>query len=1060
MKLTKDQRIAVETESSVAVTAGAGTGKTLMLAGRYLHHLTEEGMSPLEIVAITFIRLAARELRARIRRTVTAEFPDRPEREDLIAELEAAQISTIHSLCTRICRDHPVESGAPHAFEVIEDSQDGIIADEWLIEALDTMPPEVYDDIPFSLLKAILEALLRDPVTAKRALSHGPERWEELSREALARLKAELLEDPGYREATSVINLYQGIEGDLAESARQIAVEATLLIDTDRWTNGLEDLAEMNLRGGSEKNWPAGGMKAVKEALKQLKATARNQLNLIAELQPGPNDELFAAMLPSLKIAFEHAAGHIRRAKYRAGKLDYNDLEVCALRALEHESVRDYYRARWKAFLIDEFQDTNPVQAEIIGLLAAGSLRTVVGDEKQSIYGFRRAEVEVFRRVKLEIENDGGPPGSLSVSFRAHAGLTERFNLIFDPLLRDLHQPMTANRREEPHDGPHIRLLTVTSSERVDTQAMRRTEARMIGELIDELIASGMPVHDAEKDQLRPVEYGDIAILARAWDPLDGYAEALSSRGIPAIHMGGGNLLGIREARDAVMMLRVLADRTDDLALAAVLRSPFFAVSDTDLFDFSQRLDQEKRWFEQLGESGIAGLERPARVLGKLAAEAVSSTPSRLLQLADRLTGYSAVITNLPNAGRRLADWRGMIDFIRSIEAGCGWDLFSTVRVLREYEEIEVDRPKMEAGNAVKLMTIHGAKGLEWPVVIVPDLSRKMPNDTKQVLFDHHRGIGIRFSNEDGESERTMLHSILRLEQKRKDDEEARRLLYVAITRARDTVILSSAGDKGGYLDFLLDGLNAAGIDGEPVQFNPQDVQPFEQPVPSHEASGPEPMIDPVGIGLIDLSISALTDYARCPAMFRFRHIEAHPGLGEGSDAARRIGSLTHRALELGIEDEAALAIFDPALESEKVREALDLARRFRTSPVFEKFHDRAVKRESKVRLKIANLALRGSIDLLGDDFVLDYKTDRDVDPERHRFQLWAYARAADMKTAHIAYLRQDRLHTFNESALAEIDGEAEEMARRIVAGRFDATPSEKACGECPYAGICPDAFR
>jgi len=1058
MKLTDDQRIAVEAESSVAVTAGAGTGKTLMLAGRYLHHLKEEGMSPLEIVAITFTRLAARELRARIRRTVIEEFPDRPEREDLIAELEAAQISTIHALCARICRDHPEKSGAPHDFDVIEDSQDGIIAEEWLIEALDTMPPEVYDHIKFSLLKVILEALLRDPVTAERALRHGPKLWAELSREALTRLQAELREDPGYREATSVINSYQGGEGDLAETARRIALEATSLIDTDRWIDGLEDLTEMNLRGGSEKNWPAGGMKEVKEALKNLKATARNQLNLIAEFQPGPNDELFAAMLPSLRRAFEHAAEHIRRAKYRAGKLDYNDLEVCALLALGNESVREYYRARWKAFLIDEFQDTNPVQAEIIGLLAGGSRRTVVGDEKQSIYGFRRAEVEVFRRVKLEIENDGGPPSSLSVSFRAHAGLTERFNLIFDPLLQALHQPMTANRREEPNDGPHIRLLTVTSEEKTGADDKRRTEARMLADLIAEIVASGMRVHDAVRDELRPVEYGDIAILSRAWDPLDGYAEALSSRKIPAIHMGGGNLLSIREARDAVMMLRVLADLTDDLALAAVLRSPFFAVSDTDLFDFSQRLDRRKTWFEQFGDSGIAGLERPARILGKLVAEAVSATPSRLLQLADRLTGYSAVITNLPNAGRRLADWRGIIDFIRSIEAG--GDIFSTVRVLREYEETGVDRPKMEAGNAVNLMTIHGAKGLEWPVVIVPDLARKMPNDTKQVLFDQHRGIGIRFSNEDGDSEKTMLHSILRRDQKRKDDEEARRLLYVAITRARDTVILSSAGEKGGYLDFLLDGLKAAGIDGESVEFDPLDVLPFEQPVPSLDASSLELMIEPVRIGLSDLSISALTDYASCPAMFRFRHIENHPGLGEGADTARRIGILTHRALELGIDDEAALAILDPALESVNVLEALDLARRFRTSPVFEKLREGAVKREAKVRLKIANLALRGSIDLLGDDFVLDYKTDRDVDPERHRFQLWAYARAAGMNKAHIAFLRENRLNTFNESALTKIDGEAEELARRIVAGRFDATPSAKACGECPYSGICPDAFH
>ncbi|QQS48558.1 MAG: UvrD-helicase domain-containing protein [Acidobacteriota bacterium] len=1060
MNLTDDQRTAVETETSVAVTAGAGTGKTLMLAGRYLYHLREEGMSPLQIVAITFTRLAARELRARIRRTVTAEFPDRPEREDLIAELEAAQISTIHALCARICRDHPVESEAPHGFEVIEDSQDGIIAEEWLLEALDTMPPEVYDDIPFSLLETILEALLRDPVTGERAIRHGPELWPALSKDAISGLRTEFNHDPGYRQAKGVIGSYHGLDGDLAEAARQSALEATLLIDTDRWFDGLEILSGMNLRGGSEKKWPAGGMQEVKGALKGLKATARDQLNLIAAFQPGPHDERFAAMLPSLKRAFKHAVEHIRRAKHRTGQLDYNDLEVCALRALGHESVREYYRARWKAFLIDEFQDTNPVQAEIISLLADGCRRTVVGDEKQSIYGFRRAEVEVFRRVKHEIEKDGGPPSALSVSFRAHAGLTGKFNLIFDALLRTLHQPLTANRVETPHDEPHIRFLTITSEDRASQDARRRTEARIIAELIIEVMTAGTMVHDAERNELRPVRYDDIAILSRAWDPLDVYAEALSSRGIPAVHMGGGDLLRIREARDAVMLLRFLADRTDDLALAAVLRSPFFAVSDRDLFDFAQRPVRRSTWWEQLGGSAVEGIERPARVLGRLLEESRSASPSRLLQLADRLTGYSAVIANLPGAARRLADWNGMLDLIRSIEEGCGYDLFSTVRRLLGYEGTEVERPKIEGAGAVKLMTIHGAKGLEWPIVIVPDLARRLQIDSRQVLFDQHRGIGIRFSNEDGDSEKTVLHSILQREQQRKDEDEARRLLYVAITRARDSVFLTASDEKGGYLKYLLEGLDAAGIEAEKVAYDPRDGLPFEQPVVNHDASGRELLTDPVGIGMRDLPVTALTDYARCPAMFRFRHVENHPGLGEGSDRARRIGRLTHKALELEIDDADRLARHDSTLERKDIEEALDLARRFRVSKIYAPFREATAKHEEKVRLRFSGITLHGVIDLLGDDFVLDYKTDNEIEPGQHRFQLWAYARASGRKTAHIAWLRHDQVHTFNDSDLAGLEVEIDAMARSIVAGRFEATPSQKICETCPYAEICADSFR
>ncbi len=850
MELTPEQRDAVCAGKSVAVTAGAGTGKTRMLADRYLFHLDEQGMSPLEIVAITFTDRAANELRSRIRKTVSDRFPDRPEREDLIAELEAAQISTIHSLCARICRDHPEESGAPYEFEVIDEGTGAIISDEWLFEALDSMPEEIYADIPFSLLREILAALLSDPVMATRALEHGPEQWPQISADAQAQLLDELKGDTEYISAVGILKSFQGQDGDLIEAVRQEALEASLLIDTecDDWKSGLQKLAALKLAGGSQKKWPSGGLNEIRSALKQLKEKAGKALKDVTALKPGPADERFAAMLPSLRKAFAHVRDHIQRSKYGAGLLDYNDLEECALRALQSGSVRHFYTARWRAFLVDEFQDTNQIQAEIIELLTGDGCLTIVGDEKQSIYGFRRADVEVFRRFKFQIENGGGQHQALSLSFRAHVELIDRFNSIFASLLEQLHQPLESGRAESPHDGPHVRVFAGTAERGVSKDDLRRSEAKKIAELIDEMLKSGMMINDGETGRLRPVGPGDIAILSRAWDPLDVYAEALASAGIPAVHMGGGNLLDTREAKDSIMMLRFLADHGDDLALVAVLRSPFFAVSDRALFDIAQKLDHQEPWWEQLKASAIPDLNRPVEVLEKLLSERRISSPGRLLQLANRMTGYGAVIANLPNAVRREADWSGMIDFIRSIERACGDDLFVMVRRLRTYVngEIEIERPRIEARNAVPLMTIHGAKGLEWPVVIIPDLARNRPNDSKRISFDQHRGVGIRLKDEEGESERTMLHALFQIEQRKRDQAEARRLLYVAITRARDRVILTATEKKGGYLDYLTDGLDAAGIPIEKIEHDPLDALPFEQPSVRYDSTGRRMMTEPV----------------------------------------------------------------------------------------------------------------------------------------------------------------------------------------------------------------------
>ena len=228
MSLTEDQSRAVGAEGSVAVVAGAGTGKTHMLTERYLHHLSEDGLSPLEVVAVTFTEKAAEELRSRIRERVRERVP---EREDLLAELEAAQISTIHALCARVCREHPDEAGVPPDFGILDELRGRLWTAERLWTPWTRSPPATTRPLPYPLMQAALEALSTDPIAAEQALEKGPEEWSALVAEARESALEAFLDDPVVEEGQRTLEFYEGAEGDLMEEARRAAVSALSELD-------------------------------------------------------------------------------------------------------------------------------------------------------------------------------------------------------------------------------------------------------------------------------------------------------------------------------------------------------------------------------------------------------------------------------------------------------------------------------------------------------------------------------------------------------------------------------------------------------------------------------------------------------------------------------------------------------------------------------------------------------------------------------------------------------------------------------------------------------------
>jgi ATP-dependent helicase/nuclease subunit A len=352
-------------------------------------------------------------------------------------------------------------------------------------------------------------------------------------------------------------------------------------------------------------------------------------------------------------------------------------------------------------------------------------------------------------------------------------------------------------------------------------------------------------------------------------------------------------------------------------------------------------------------------------------------------------------------------------------------------------------------------MTIHKAKGLEWPIVFIPDLARDKKSDSSAILVDPEIGVAFQMEGDGYEKTEPAIHKLIKHRRKERDISEARRLYYVALTRARDKVILTATKEKGFAMDILKPGLDAAGITNEIIPYNemeaiapsPGEPEPFNKPQHVN--------VQPVSIGLRDLPVTALTTYSKCPLRFKFQYVDGHPGLTEGYGAGMAIGSLTHLALELDIDSVEGLRCESADSPESHLISALELADRFRRDAAFESIRSVECAREVAFVINVGSLTLRGIADLVGDDYVVDYKTDSEMDPEEHRFQLWAYANALKKPKAHIAYLRHGVLHEFGQEELLKIANEAQSLLDGILTGDYEPKPSEMKCNQCVYNKIC-----
>ncbi len=868
MTPSDEQRPAVVARGrDVAVTAGAGAGKTRTLVARYLS-LLAEGLPLRAIVAITFTRKAAREMRNRVRK----EMGDYLARGDLTdAEralwrdhyqaLDGARIGTIHSLCGEILRRHPAALGIDPRFTLLDEGEMALLQAQ-AVEVTLAWAADQDELVPLfglfgerdlarhtaSLLGARLD--IEDGPAASCGLDATQDLWALWAPLLVGSLRA-FLDDPEVQADFAAL-LALRADGTLARAqaagdALTPDLEVALAhIDAIAAARAVGDWFEVSrhmqplrahlLLKGRQGNWdPARPKDTIRSLRERYEATLAPLVGDGIDLEL--DRHLARQVVPGLMRIHAYAVSAYDRAKRRRQALDFDDLEVLALELLGHNADA---RAMWQdevaALLVDEFQDTNGRQRDLVRLLNGDRGRLfIVGDGKQSIYAFRGADVRVFRDERQDIESTG-EGHQLATSYRAHRDLVAALNALLRPVLgevddadRPYAEPFAplAHALEAPADGltpPYVELILAIggkdrAAHRLCARLAELVESRsMMLEVDDEV--SGAPVR-------RPLGYGDIAILCRASTSFPDYEAALEAAGIPYLTIAGRGFYDRPEVRDLVNALAALADPSDDLALAGLLRSPAVGLSDMALYRLreAQRAAGLPSLWRTLRSDAPTVLEEEAEVARQAAMliaelhEMVGRTPVAdvLKAFLDR-TAYRAVLLRAGesraagNVNKLLADAHAA--------AIVGVDAFlAYLDQLRDVAPREGEA-RVPVAGAVQIMTVHQAKGLEFPVVVLGDASRRSPG-SRGLLIDADLGVvpplsGDREIEMEGgsrevEKSGSMAYRLAAQRQGDREAAEADRLLYVAATRAREmlwvngTVTARKDGSLGlaGWLEQL-----------------------------------------------------------------------------------------------------------------------------------------------------------------------------------------------------------------------------------------------------------------
>jgi ATP-dependent helicase/nuclease subunit A len=824
-------------DTSLLVEAGAGTGKTTTMVRRIVALLTEPaqpGIDPLrlsQIVAITFTERAAEELKDRLRAELYRELTDadgvRAERvSDALNDLEFAPVGTIHSFCSTILRRYPIDAGVDVQYAVMDERESTDLRLEvwhkWLVSEIrgnehpDVMSCIIDYGISISTIQDFAFRLLGlradDAAELLAQTVSEPINWAQ----EIAELDHIVTRfESGDQE---ILDTY-----DIRKPNRNIVAKMRRFIQRITEVDGLERHAILLASLSFESS------KAAPPLL--------DRINPLRARISGP-------IIAGLAKWIGRPDGFIetyRREMVRRGAIDFDDLLIVSRDLVrDRDDVRCALRKEYRTFIVDEFQDTDPVQAELICRLSQESdsgadwsrapiergCLCVVGDPKQSIYRFRGANIDTYASVAEMIGSDARC--SLHTNFRSHPEIIRAVNDIFqqDGMFRrsdvedrsggtyqatnHMLEPSFSSDDVDGSEPTKLRVQVISDGEERATHSEegRIREGAVVAATIREMVDEGRLVRDPVSKSERPVRFGDFALLYRSASNVALYEEALRGADIPYYRLGGTDYYNREEIVRLISTITAIDQPGDKLAVVAALRSVFFGVSDADLVRavsacggvLDYRIDPTPSLPDTIAWAFATLCE-----LHKLR---LTARPSSVVQALYDRTGVMSTYAQAGNSDQAMANLMKALDDIRQIEADGPVSfrrLSDRLRYLRSTESDESDAgfDADEPGERAQLLTIHKAKGLEFPVVCLIDSGAAPPtgrNSSSQVLTDFHtpdavKSVGVSISGDDLKLKTKGFNDIA-LSDKNRDEAESIRLLYVALTRARDYLILPSVSKQ------------------------------------------------------------------------------------------------------------------------------------------------------------------------------------------------------------------------------------------------------------------------
>lgn len=1119
---TPEQALAINTiKSNVSLLAGAGSGKTYVLMKRFVQILRADlSVNPTNIVAITFTRKAADEIKGRVRQAVgecveqAQTDLERLRWQEHLQKVESAPISTIHSLCSRILRDNPVETQLDPEFTILEDFE----AQDFFKETLQQyLRKNIKDNA--ALRRLVQTYGVNSFVNQVTALG---DKLSELVREEnlvepYLKAKEELpaLQQKLFAAVRKVIEAREALGAKT--KGRQTLTEAAGLLD-EMQKQLLAPEPDCSLLDASG---------VVKVSGKALAAELTNLKNLRQELNHVLLNAKGCDLVQDWLAVLQEFYACLSARKQENNVLFNDDLDLLAIEHLQkNEALRQKYQERYKYIMVDEFQDTNERQRQLIYLLCGNKLDGknnlfIVGDVKQSIYRFRHADVSVFNKVKEDIAQNAGKNLGMKTNFRSTQSIVESCNTAFCQLMDLPKEEICLEHHEGANTGgAKVCLLQVPYKSKDDDLGAKEDKWQKEAEAIVAYLQQELP---KVEPQLRPG--ASKAILLRAMTHCEILRQTLQSYGINCVVVNGKGFYEQQEVLDILNLLAALHNRYASLELAGALRSNYFGLDDATLTQLFWQTENDKPLWDVLQAVGSGelqlNLQPEQQALAMQAAErlrslrqaaALMALPELFAQLWDELKP-EFVLSQQENGPSKLANVKKLR---RLAQQYCQTKQALLAEWLQNVKDLRASSSKepaatVQADDALQIMTIHNSKGLEFDLVILPQLDKSVKGDTASIKYlpgkEGEQGLlGIKVPDKEMQLQNSGVYEQAKARDSELEEAESRRLLYVAMTRAQKQLLMVGTVAEEKLPEAVI-GLPAAKSWWQQLQavyeadwekresscpwvrllcadaLSPAVVQQGEQQQLALEPLALAPLPAYAACGRTCFTASALQTYLHCQRQYYYQQVLAVPELEQtvaGEQAhelpASVTGSIVHKALELynGYNAEAVFAValekFAPGAAATQAKSMFDA---YIVSDLYKALPKKQKRELEFVQPLQQELAAEGIIDLLAFDeadkmIIVDYKTGTPPEPDEvklgYAYQLALYKDAAEKLYPGKRVVRAE-LHFLQNMSVWQLPldksylQEAVELCEEISGkGEEDdfACICNDSCAYCHYAYLCP----